>query len=279
MRSDGKYGFIENGGDNSASDADSDIALALILASRRWNDKKYIGSAEKILADMWNIETATASGKRYLVAGNWAKLPDRLVINPSYFSPYAWRIFSKVDTKHNWDSLITPAYVLLNDASTLPLNKDKAVGLPPNWVALTTDGVYLAPDQANLTTDYSLDAMRIPWRIAVDYRWNNDPEAKKYLAGMCPFIIGQYKKNGQLGSSYEHNGNELNANESPAFYAANLPCFEMLDKNTAADLYQKKVGGLYSNATNSFNSDLSYYDQNWLWFAAAFHFNKITNFK
>src|SRR5581483_2836031 len=44
-RSSGTYGFIENGGDNSASDADSDIALALILASRRWNADSYKSAA------------------------------------------------------------------------------------------------------------------------------------------------------------------------------------------------------------------------------------------
>src|SRR5579859_1497827 len=133
---DGKYGFIENGGDNSASDADTDIALALILASHRWNNTQYLDDAKKILPDIWQYETDTVNGKRYLLAGNWANREKEVIINPSYFSPYAWRIFAKVDKKNEWNSLVTPAYDLLTQSGKLVLNNKKGVGLPPDWINL-----------------------------------------------------------------------------------------------------------------------------------------------
>ena len=83
QRPDKSYGFIQNGGDNSATDADSDIALALILASRRWNDASYQRDAMPLLKDLWDVETDVAAGKRYLIAGNWAQNQQELIINPT----------------------------------------------------------------------------------------------------------------------------------------------------------------------------------------------------
>ena len=124
-----QYGVLPDGGENSASDADSDIALALILAGRRWEQSDYINQAKPIIQDIWNIETDVVNNKRYLVAGNWAIGNDKSVINPSYFAPYAWRIFATVDDDptHDWNGLIDPAYQLLNQASQAPLDTGASV--------------------------------------------------------------------------------------------------------------------------------------------------------
>jgi endoglucanase len=73
---DNAYGFMPGGGENAASDADSDIALALILASRRWEQKEYEVEAKNILKDIWERETTTAFNSRYLIAGEWANRED-----------------------------------------------------------------------------------------------------------------------------------------------------------------------------------------------------------
>src|SRR5579872_2336245 len=86
--SNGTYGFIAGGGNNSAADADSDIAYALLLAAKRWNDSKYQNYALPIIKDLWKYETATTNtGQRYLIAGNWAQNQQKLVVDVSYFAP------------------------------------------------------------------------------------------------------------------------------------------------------------------------------------------------
>src|SRR3989344_697697 len=77
----------EEGGINTASDADQDIALALIFANKRWNQSHYMEQAREVLADIWRAEVVTINGRPYLTAGNWAKQENQPTLNPSYFSP------------------------------------------------------------------------------------------------------------------------------------------------------------------------------------------------
>ncbi|HSW48316.1 MAG TPA: glycosyl hydrolase family 8 [Candidatus Saccharimonadales bacterium] len=275
----GKYGFIEQGGINSAADADSDIALSLILASERWSKKEYKDEALKILSDLWAIETVNVNGKRYLIAGNWANNPNGIIVNPSYFSPYAYRVFAKIDKKHDWESLIEPGYELLVNSSDANLDKDKSVDLPPDWLGIDKKtGDLLATGNPSLSTNYSYDAIRVPFRVALDYKWNKEAKASDYLKIMCKFLIDQYQKTGKLGSVYSHNGDLINSQESPAFYGASIGCFDVGNTDIGKRIYEEKIVRLYSNTDNEFNRDISYYDQNWLWFGAAMHQNLLTNY-
>ncbi len=272
----GSYGFLENGGQNSASDADSDIALALVFAGRRWNNEGYLNDAKRILADLWKIETAVAGGKRYLIAGNWAKNSEELVVNPSYFAPYAWRIFAKVDKKNDWSSLISPAYELLLESSNEKLDKSSSIGLPPDWIAVKiSNGEIKAPQVTGLTTNYSFDAMRVPWRIAVDYGWNRNKEAKQYLTTAFKKLEEIYQAEGKLAGGYAHDGSVLSRDENPIMYSTVLGVFLTTNSKLAKQMYESKIVKLYSNDTNSFNKKLYYYEQNWLWFGAALYNKRI----
>jgi endoglucanase len=276
-RDDGSYGYMPDGGENSASDADQDIALALILASRRWNNSKYETEAKKILESLWEVNTATANGKRYMIAGNWAQNKDELVLNPSYFGPYAWRIFDQVDTEHDWLSLVDPAYELLTLSGTEPLDTGKGVGLPPDWVTIRRDtGELRATSQGNLKTTYSFDAMRTPWRIALDYKWNKDERAIQYLEKSFSHLYTEYTQKGTLSTSYSHNGDISIQGENPSMYATAIGYFIVLHPDLAKRIYEEKIIGVYSNDENSFRTDLPYYEQNWLWFGAAMYHNFLS---
>jgi endoglucanase len=270
-----KYGLLPDGGGNSASDADSDIALALILAGDRWSDQKYIDEARIVLKDMWDVETVVIQGKRYLVAGNWTGTSEDVVINPSYFSPYAWRIFARIDTERDWKSLIDPAYDLLEQSSKNNLDAPGSVGLPPDWVLLTKNGELKAAPVANFTTHYSYDAIRVPWRVALDYQWNRETRAYNYLKSF-EFLANYYVKNNyKLASSYTHDGRVLEQYESPTMYSTALAYFTVMNPDLAKKMYQEKIITLYSTDKNSFQDTLPYYDLNWLWFGAALYNEKL----
>ncbi|OGY08254.1 MAG: hypothetical protein A2782_00555 [Candidatus Blackburnbacteria bacterium RIFCSPHIGHO2_01_FULL_43_15b] len=269
QRQDKTFGFLENGGDNSASDADTDIALSLILAGKRWGHQSYIDQAKPVLNDVWAKEVVRFQSKNYLSAGNWANLPSEIVLNPSYFTPYAWRLFAQTDNTHDWNSLINPAYDLLDALS----------GLPPDWVSIDkSTGQLKSPSVANLTTNYSYDAMRIPWRITVDYQWNKEERALNYLSSAFKKLRDDYLQNGKLPTSYSRDGNVINGDESPLMYSTALGYFKTTNQNLAEKIYQEKIIQLYSNDTNSFKESLPYYEQNWLWFGAALYNNKIIPF-
>ena len=279
QRSDKIYGFYDNGGNNSAADADTDIALALILANKRWQDSSYLNDAKVILKDIWNVETDTVQNNRFVLAGNWAKQKDTVIINPSYFAPYAYRIFAQVDTEHDWNSLIDPAYDLLNKSGKDPLDTNKAVGLPPDWMALSrSSGTYVKPSDQNLRTTYSYDAVRVPWRIALDYSWNKDERARLYLESSFEYLKNLYQQNGKLASTYAHDGTVVINTENPVMYSTFLGYLQIVDPSAAKKMYEEKILKLYSNELNTFNTDIPYYEQNWLWFGTALYNGFIKNF-
>ncbi|HEY4494669.1 MAG TPA: glycosyl hydrolase family 8, partial [Candidatus Paceibacterota bacterium] len=82
----GKYGvLVDKGGYNTASDADTDIALALIFAYERWHEERYINDAKNIINDIWEKEVVLIRGVPYMSANNLEKfLSTNIIINPSY---------------------------------------------------------------------------------------------------------------------------------------------------------------------------------------------------
>lgn len=271
----GKYGFITNGGNNTATDADEDIALALILAGRRWNNSTYTTQAQVMLPYLYKEDTDVIQGKRYLLPGGWAKRTDNDTLNVSYFRPASWRIFAQIDHDKNddWNSLLTPSYDLLNKVGTLTINGDKGDGLPPDWIVMSRDGTFQAPYDTGLTDNNSFDAMRVPWEIALDYQWNKDPRDLQYLQTAFAEYESNYNATGRLATTYAYNGVATDDTENPTRYATALGYFIVADPKQADSIYQNKIIKLYSNANNTFNSHLPYYDQNWLWFGTALYQN------
>lgn len=277
-RKDGSFGFLEDGGENAASDADVDIALALIFAGERWNDGRYVAEAKEVLKSIWELQVDTVNGKNYMVAGNWAKGAQQVVLNPSYFAPYAWRIFAEVDKEHAWLSLIDPAYELLQQVGQDPLDKGRSVGLPPDWVAIDKpSGKLMAPSNGNLKTDYSFDAMRVPFRIALDYLWFKEQRAYDYLANNYAIFEQKFTESGKLPMVIAHHGDVLNDSENPSMYGTALGYFKVVKPEIADVIYEQKILKLYASDKNSFNSELPYYDQNWLWFGTALYNDFLIN--
>ncbi len=277
-RSDNTNGPPPNGGEGSASDASNDIALALILASNKWNDPAYITEAKLVLTSLWEVETAEANGKRYPTAGNWATSNTEIVINPSYFTPYAWRIFAAVDQDHDWNSLINPSYELLTKASQSNLDKSSSANLPPDWVIINRQtGELSAVKNPDLTTKYSYDAIRIPWRIALDYQWNKDPQAATYLSQL-KFLSQEYNQNKKLFAEHTHDGQIVGRYESASMYATALGYFMIHDKKNADEIYQQKILQQYVTTENTFKKDVPYYEQNWLWFGIGLYKDVLTRY-
>lgn len=276
-RDDGSYGLQPNGGENFATDADSDIALALLFAAHRWNQPSYKDEALPILEDIWNLSTEEVKGKRYLLPGDWASSETSIILNPSYFMPYSWKIFAQVDSGRNWESLVDPAYEVLHRSGQASLDGQEPSGLPPNWVELVKeDEILKAPAAEQLSTRYSYDAMRIPWRIALDYEWFGSQQSLDYLRTLSK-LSELYRSQGKLTSTYEHNGTPVTEYESPAMYATALGYFMVVEPNLAQEIYRDKIMALYSNDTNAFSDRLNYYDQNWLWFSAALYNQSVPN--
>ena len=81
-------GFSGIAGQNAATDAEMDVAAALLQAHKQWGDQKYLDDARAIIEKIWNHEV-NANG--YLKPGDtWDSKK-----NPSYFSTAALESFKR----------------------------------------------------------------------------------------------------------------------------------------------------------------------------------------
>ena len=94
---------------NAATDADQDAALALVLASRRWGERRYLDDARAILADVWAREVIVAGGRPFPTAGNWAPAERFPTIHVAYLAPYAYEVFASIDPSQVGFGVFLPA--------------------------------------------------------------------------------------------------------------------------------------------------------------------------
>ncbi len=276
-RSDGTYGVLTSqGGDTTASDADQDIAMALIFAYARWQDPAYLDAARGIVHDIWELEVVTTSdGTPYLSANNYEKFSQSptAIVNPSYLSPAAYRIFAQVDPEHPWMRVVDSSYRLLNESVESPLGGEASDGLPPDWIRVHKRTGALSAPGGDLSTNFSYDALRVPWRLALDYQWYGDERAVTTLKKMHR-LSEAWHEGGALASSYTHGGSVIAPEEVPAMYGGTLGYFIVADPTLAAQLYETKLQYLFNPGANAWKERLSYYDDNWAWFGIGLY-NKL----
>jgi endoglucanase len=278
---DGSLGLLERG---SATDAEQDAALALLFASRQWHDPAYQQEALTILRAVWQQETAEVAGRRYLVAGDWARgdgTTRAATVNPSYFAPYAYRIFAEADPERDWLSLVDSSYeVLAGIAATPELGGD--AGVVPNWITLdiATGAPSPAPEFGDYANELSFDASRTPWRVAVDWLWFQDPRSFEALQRFT-FVQREIENNdNRIQAAYRMNGSRNADYEAISMYAGVIPALFAADKPTMAQRafgehilrrYVEGGGGPYWGDQNN------YYDQNWAWFTTALFDGSFSN--
>lgn len=249
------YSIIDK---NSATDADIDIAFALILASKKWRKSEYLNDAKKIISDIWKYETILVNKKRILTAGYDQTQNDIVDINPSYFAPYAFRTFSRYDS-NDWNSLISDNYELLDNVIKSTESK-----LPPNWFTINKTTGKVSIDDNSTKSDFSYDAVRVFFRIYLDSKLYKDKRANSILSNIT-FFTNQWKTNSTFYTNVKSNGDFRNHYEAPGSIAILLPAINIYDKNLAIDIYKSKIETTYKK-TGYWGLPLNYYAQNLIWF-------------
>lgn len=259
-KEDGNWGVIDS---NFASDGDIDAITALILASRRWHQPEYLKLAKLKLQDLWNLSTISKTqGKRYLLPGPIAAfVPDAstLYLNPSYFAPYAFRIFAQVDPQHDWLSLVDSSYQVLEDSAKL-----SSVGLPSDWVALNTKtGQYQTlPASSTLKSLYSFDSYQVWWRLSLDAAWFNSPQAQRYLVTSTQHLQKLWSKQ-SIPARIDLQGKPLVDYEATSQYAMLYAAMQVVKPAIAQELLVKKILPQYKQGI--WGDQSAYYTQNLAW--------------
>jgi endo-1,4-beta-D-glucanase Y len=197
-------------GQNAATDADLDAAMALVQADCRWTG--YSADANTLIDAIHQNETANIGGTSVIKPGDvWGGAG---CTNPSYFSPGYYRVFAQVqpDQASFWNAFADDSYTVLERAA------NASTGLVPDWTD-TNGTAGGSSDGCPKSANYTYDAARTPWRIATDYVWWGTPRAKTWLDRVTDFIDtsgGIY----QVGDGYALDGTRLSQNHNSTFTGA-----------------------------------------------------------
>lgn len=151
----------------SASDADFDAAVALIMASKQWNNATYLNEAKQLIT--WIQSNDMEPDGRIRPGSNWNE-----AFNPSYSCIAAFELFYKVTNNSFWKTAITTTMSHLRQCQS------PTTGLMPDWCDWSSH----TPVQTSASVSggylgFYDDAARTPWRIAWGYAWYGNSQAKE----------------------------------------------------------------------------------------------------
>ena len=161
---------------NAATDAEMDVAAALIMASYQFGDEKYLTEARTLLKNVKQYEFEENGLHKPGDAWNDKK-------NPSYIAPAYYRLFAKVDTENAefWNTTAMNANYALLEANSA----EYSTGLFDNWSDAKGKG---------LDGNYGYDAARTPWRLAQDFYWFGESKAKTMLDKLGTWVSSKAAK-------------------------------------------------------------------------------------
>lgn len=284
LRPDGVSSWVWKGGKvadpSTATDADTDMAYALLAAGKRWGRPALEASGARMVQAIWDSEVVTVKGRPYAVAGDWGAKDAVLPVNPSYFSPFAYRVFGVVDPSHDWFGLMNAGYQLIDSAAQAPLGAGVSAGLPPDWIGLDRNTGALVPLSlpGRNTTQYSFDAARTFWRVALDYRWTTDGRDAAFLQrAQC--LAEEVGRRGTVSAAYAHDGTVLQSQPSTVSVAGAIAALMTIDKAKAATLYWGSIVGAATTGPQgtTWGDPTDLYAQEWAWFAAGLYNNTLPN--
>ena len=241
-----------------AADADQVMAWALVGAGRRWRSSAYAAEGAALVRGIWTGEVQEVCGRLLLLPGPWARdaLPVRL--NPSYYLPFAWRDFARVDPDHAWGRLIDDGYSVLAQCRS-------PSGLPKDWCYLDDSGAMIPPEDP-AHDEFGFEAFRVGWTLAAEARWHHDRRARALLG---PFLnlLSRPEAPVRIPGIIGADGRASVDWEYPGMYGALVPAWAVRRPAAAKAAWSEKLEPL--RAAHGWGDPNDYYGQNWIWFGLA----------
>ncbi|HVU03798.1 MAG TPA: glycosyl hydrolase family 8 [Polyangiaceae bacterium] len=166
-----------DGGGASATDGDTDIGFALVVAVDQWGDS-YKQPALDYLAALKakDYVTCQPTGRVMATNGDWDQ--GCVSENTSYFMPAYYRVFAKFTGDSFWSKAADDAIAIWQ------ANANGSSGLVANEVNQSGG---LGPQPKDYV-DYN--GCRVPWRAALDYLWYGTPSAKQFSDKIATWASG-----------------------------------------------------------------------------------------
>ncbi|MDR2583972.1 MAG: T9SS type A sorting domain-containing protein [Fibromonadaceae bacterium] len=237
-------GFSGATGQNGATDAEFDVALALAMARYQFDDTKYETAAKDLIGKIWASEMESNGLHKPGDAWNGNK-------NPSYVAPAAFEIFKDLGNSSNWASALTANYTLLKN------NQNKnSTGLVSGWSDASGNPNTCTNSCGINEIAYDQDAVRAPWRWATANAWFGHADAKTLINKLGTWVNG--KNPGDIKGPIKLDGT-MGTNSNASYYGS-LMC--ALTNNSS---YQSKLNSFFSTMMGQTErANTSYFNQSML---------------
>lgn len=207
-------GIMPPGRRSSATDGDFDMAYALLLAYKQWNNEAYLEEA-KTLIEAMKKSTVSSSTKRTKL-GDWQT--SNFNTRTSDWMPGHFREFYNATGDAFWLEAADTVYSLLEQIS------NENTGLMPDFAT----GRPIKPDPTGGGTTgehsqayYASNACRVPWRLALDYAHYGTVAAKTQIDKISSWLYESTDgKPDMICSNYQLDGTCERQDTRMAFVAS-----------------------------------------------------------
>jgi len=172
-------------GFNGATDAELDVAMALIIAYKRWGNNGTVHYENEAKNLITIIKDHEIEANTYVLKPGDAWGGSN-VTNISYFAPAYYRAYNTLNPNAIWNNVASKSYDIIEVNQTVT---SAVYNLVSDWC--TADGNFassVASWATNQGKKYGYDASRTPWRIAIDYLWYGNTDALNYSNDCIDFI-------------------------------------------------------------------------------------------
>ena len=212
---------------NGATDAELDAAFALIVADYQWASSGSINYKNDAITLITAIKTHEVEVNTYILKPG-DQFGGSQITNPSYFSPAYYRAFGAfTNDSAFWNQVAAKSYTVINNNLTV---NNAVGGLVSDWCQATGAYSPQANGYAGQGKLYSYDAARTPWRIAVDYAWYGNADAKNYSKKSSDFVRVNLGGSANIKDGYNQNGT-LSGQWHNATFVGAFACAAMAGEN------------------------------------------------
>ncbi len=256
-------------GSGSATDADVDIAIAMITACQKvtsgaWsassNGLNYCTLANDLIDAIYDHTVDHPGpgpfagldnnpGYELIPGDSWYLKGDYTdgIVNLSYFAPGYFRVFADFTDNDAWNDVVDRNYAIANLSQGISGN---CSGLVPNWSKYNGQA-QLVSWQPSQYDKWSYDAVRFSWRIATDQYWYDSAESTEILNQIGGFFSSVGINN--VKAEYNLNGTAINNYTNALFVSGASAAIWGADNPTATSCGDA-TGSLQSSAQQAYDA-------------------------
>ncbi len=201
---------------SNSTAADERLAAALLLASKLWNEPRYLAEAQPILDALLNRAAISWGGYGIAAANSFLNTLDPVTTSAATLTPAFYRMFAEAGRNAAWLWLLDGTYASLQAAMAGDGPLGPGAGLLPGWFSVAkTDGVVGSPiDPSWQSTGFPSEAALLAWQLGLDFRWSGDARPVPLLASTAHRLAGDLGRRGQIAASYARDGSAASGETS-----------------------------------------------------------------